>query len=317
MGATTGIEWTDSTWNPIGGCRRISPGCFNCYAERDAWRFAGEGLPFEGLVKETGQGPRWTGRTVVRRHALAWPLGPSPRHCFVASMSDVFLEDLAPEVPRAILGVMAVLPLWTFQVLTKRPARAREVLSTTTRAEALACARRLLEGPRERAKLDRAAGFAGAQPWPPPNVWLGTSVEDQKRAEQRLDELVQAPAALRFVSAEPLLAPVSLARWLAPASQRPGHYGAPHGIQWVIAGGESGPGARPMHPDWVRHLRDECKAIGTAFFFKQWGAWAPSAFETPRSRTVTCKDYGPALVIPHDEQLVGRLLDGRIWSEKP
>jgi protein gp37 len=317
MGATTGIEWTDSTWNPIAGCRRVSPGCQNCYAERFSWRFAGEGLPWEGLVRETNQGPRWTGKVVLRPASLAWPLKNTPRSCFVASLSDVFQDELDPEISQALWGVMAALPQWTFQALTKRPARARDVLSRTTRAAALAAAARLLEGPRDRARLQRADHAAASKSWPPANVWLGTSVEDQERADQRLPDLVSAPAALRFVSVEPLLGPVSLSRWLAPRRDVTAALGAPHGVRWVIVGGESGPGARPMHPEWARAVRDQCRQVGTAFFFKQWGAWSPSGFEVPGSRLVECRHHGSALMAPWNPELVGRLLDGVLWSEKP
>jgi protein gp37 len=317
MGATTTIEWTDATWNPIGGCRRVSPGCQNCYAERFAYRFSGEGLPFEGLVRETAQGPRWTGKTTLRAKSLAWPLSAHPRRCFVASLSDVFQEGLEEEISVAIWGVMAALPRWTFQALTKRPARALEILSRTTRAGALAAAARRLEGPRDRARLQRAEHAVALRAWPPPNVWLGTSVEDQERAEERIPPLLEAPAALRFISAEPLLGPLSLSPWLSPRGETPAVLGAPHGVRWVIAGGESGPGARPVHPDWIRALRDQCRAIGTAFFFKQWGAWAPSNFEVEGSRVLSCPHYGPAHVIPWRANDIGRLLDGAIWSETP
>ncbi len=322
MGATTGIEWTDATWNPVGGCRRVSPGCQNCYAERFAWRFAGAGLPFENLVRDTDTGPRWTGRSVLRRgpSGLGWPLRNAPRHCFVASLSDVFLEDMPDEWPVAVWGVMAVCTSWTFQVLTKRPHRARDVLTRTTRAAAIATARRMLTDDHDRRRLDAAEHRAGPSrraAWPPPNVWLGTSVEDQRRADKRLPDLVATPAALRFVSAEPLLGAVSLSRWLAPRREAPPTWGGPHGIRWVIAGGESGPAARPMHPEHVRALRDECRHVGTAFFFKQWGAWAPVPLEVEGSRTVTCPHYGPAIVAPWDASRFGRLLDGAVWSEKP
>jgi protein gp37 len=317
MGATTGIEWTDSTWNPVAGCRRVSPGCQNCYAERFAWRFSGEGLPFEGLVRESDIGPRWTGKAILRPKALAWPLRVAPRHCFVASLSDVFQDNLPEECSLAVWGIMAALPRWTFQALTKRPARARDILGRSTRNDALAAAARLLEGPRERAMLMRADHQVAVKLWPPANVWLGTSVEDQARAEQRLPDLIAAPAALRFVSAEPLLGPVSLSRWLAPAHETPARHGAPHGVRWVIVGGESGPDARPMHPAHARHLRDECKATDTAFFFKQWGAWSPTEREVPGSKLIECRYHGAARIMPHNPELVGRLIDGQVWSGRP
>lgn len=321
MGAKTGIEWTDATWNPIAGCRRVSPGCQHCYAERFAWRFAGGAMPFEGLVRETNTGPRWTGKLILRKgpSGLVWPLTTSPRFCFCASLSDVFQEGLPEEWILAVLGVMAVLPRWTFQVLTKRPDRAREILSRARRAEVIAAATRQLEG-RDRDRLRRAAHACGPTrrgAWPLPNVWLGCSVEDQQRADKRLPDLVAAPAALRFVSAEPLLGAVSLAPWLAPSREVPARLGDRHGVRWVIAGGESGPEARPMHPAWARKLRDDCQLVGTAFFFKQWGAWAPVMVEADGSIQVDCPHYGRQRMMPHRDELVGRLLDGVLWSERP
>lgn len=315
--AAAGLEVTGETWNPIAGCRRVSPGCAHCYAERFAWRFSGAGLPFEGVVRETDMGPRWSGRPKLRPEALGWPLHHTARHAFVASLSDVFQDDLPAEVSLAIYGVMAALPAWTFQLVTKRPRRARELLSAATRAECLAAAARLLDGPADRARLQRADNATAYKTWPPPNVWLGCSVEDKRRADERLPDLLQAPAALRFVVAEPLLGPVSLSRWLAPRRELPAAIGAPHGVRWVIVAGEVGPDARPMHPAWARHLRDEARLVGTAFYFKAWGAWCPSMLEVPGARTVECEASGRELVQPWRSDLVGRLLDGVLWSERP
>lgn len=319
MGQPSSIEWTDTTWNPIGGCRRVSPGCENCYAEKIAWRFKGEGQPFEGLVKETSMGPRWSGKVIVRRAQLAWPLRQRPRHCFVASMSDVFHEDLPELASQAIWGVMSVLPRFTFQALTKRPARAREILSRTTRSEAVSAAGKLIESMRDRNLLHSldAAIPRHSRVWPPRNVWLGTSIEDQKRADKRLPDLIEAPAALRFVSVEPLLGDLSISRFLAPRLELPRELGAPHGVRWVIVGGESGPGARPMHPEWARRVRDECRMIGTAFFFKQWGKYSPALVEAQDAIAVECPSNGRALMVPWSEDMVGRMLDGLVWNERP
>lgn len=313
----TATGWAAAPWNPTGGCRRVSPGCANCYAEQLAARFAGEGQAFEGLVHGTNTGPRWTGRMVIRRERLAWPLHQAPQVCLVGSLSDVFEDSLPDELPLAVWGVMAALPAWTFQVVTKRTRRARALLERAKRSDALAAARALLDGPRERARLSRALGQAGRLEWPPRNVWLGASVEDQDHANQRLPDLVATPAALRFAVAEPLLGPLSLSRWLAPRRELPASLGAPHGVRWVVAGGEMGPAARPMHPEHVRALRDECKAVGTAFLFKQWGRFAPTTFEAEGARAVDCEHHGRALVVPWNPEQVGRLLDGRLWNETP
>lgn len=304
-------------WNPLAGCRQTSPGCERCYAELWAWRFAGEGLPLEGLVRETDLGPRFTGRAVLRPEVLAWPLGRPPQVAAVCTLGDPFLEAMQEGWVLALWGVMAALPRWQFHVSTKRPARARELLSRATRAACLASAAEHLPGPRERAALQVAEHLAENRAWPPANVWLGVSVEDQARADKRVPELVATPAALRFVAAEPLLGPVSLSRWLAPAHELPARMGAPHGIRWVTVAGESGPAARPMHPGHARHLRDECLQVGTAFTFKAWGQWSPAAFEVPGHQVVDCRFHGPALVQPHRAELVGRMLDGHLWDERP
>jgi len=317
VGASTAISWTDSTWNPFVGCRRVSAGCAHCYAERWAWRWAGPGGIYEGLVKMGALGPQWTGKVSLRRSQLAWPLRASPRRCFVASLSDVFGEAIPDEHVAGVFGIMALAPAWRFQVLTKRPARARALLSRLTLREVLARARELLELPRDRKLADELQRRTAPRRWPLSNVWLGTSVEDQEQAERRLDDLVQAPAVLRFVSAEPLLGPVNLAPWLAGSRPAPARYGAPDGVRWVIVGGESGPGARPMHPAWARALRDECELSSTPYFFKQWGAFAPTLAERAGSVLVPCAVHGPERVGPWSEAEIGRLLDGELWEQVP
>lgn len=307
---------TATAWNPLGGCRQVSPGCEKCHAERWAWQFAGEGLPLEGLLRETELGPRFTGRASIRREVLAEPLFRPPATAWVCALGDPFLEAMPEAWVFALWGVMAALPSWRFLVLTKRPARARELLTKATRPACLAAAMENLPGPRERARLQQLEHVA-PKAWPPRQVWLGVSVEDQARAEKRVPELVATPAALRFVAAEPLLGPVSLSRWLAPAHELPATVGAPHGVRWVLVGGEAGPDARPMHPGHARHLRDEAAAVGTAFTFKAWGAWAPASLEVDGHRTVDCRFHGQAMVQPHQPELHGRMLDGRLWSEVP
>ena len=239
MSDKTAIEWTDATWNPVTGCSKVSPGCANCYAET---------LALTRLAGKTGYpGLPWTpenaaANVMLRPDRLRLPLGwKAPRRVFVNSMSDLF-HDLVPwEYIDQVFDVMERAPQHTFQVLTKRPERMRAIA-------------RLV----------------------PPNVWLGTSIENN-RWTVRADYLRETPRATRFLSCEPLLGPL-------PSLDLTD-------IDWVIVGGESGPGHRPINPDWVRDLRDRSVAAGAAFFFKQWGGI--------RSKSG------------------GRTLDGRTWDEYP
>lgn len=308
MAQNTSIEWTDATWNPIRGCTRVSAGCVNCYAEVMAARFSKPGQWGEGLA-EIVRGAdgtvdhRWTGKMVrAPKKILTQPLRrKKPRRIFVNSTSDLFHEAVPDEWIDQVFAVMALTPQHTFQVLTKRPERMREYLSkqapdgTHTRFAHIF-------GAGSRAGFWRANGESFQ--WPLPNVWLGVSAEDQATADARIPQLLATPAAIRFVSAEPLLGPVELDGACCGESAltsecwgectwcddgRPGLHNCwkgrqtnaeflagRSGLDWVIVGGESGPGARPMHPDWVRSLRDQCQAAGVPFFFKQWGEWRPA-----------------------------------------
>ena len=285
MSQITKIQWTDRTWNPVRGCSRVSEGCRNCYAERQAVRHAGPGRPYEGLAKSTKAGPRWTGAVRFLPEKLGEPLSwRKPQRVFVNSMSDLFHEELSFEQIAAVFGVMAAAPRHTFQVLTKRPERALEwfrwVESFGDRLENTAPLGVLLHHAQkhcDHAALRRASEVF-AQPWPPPNVHLGVSVEDQATADKRIPLLLRCPAAVRFVSCEPLLGPVELTRWLPQPGQRlqypsPQDLAAPS-LDWVICGGESGPGARPFDFAWARSIREQCRAAGVAFFLKQGGAVA-------------------------------------------
>jgi len=263
MSDRAGIEWTDATWNPLRGCSRVSEGCRNCYAERIAARFSGPGQPYEGLAERTAKGPRWTGKVALIESALYHPLRwRKPRRIFVNSMSDLFHQDVPDEWIDRVFAVMALAPQHTFQVLTKRPERMGAWFATglDTREEDVATAMR---------RIDINSGFF--TDWPLPNVWLGTSVEDQPTADARIPHLLAAPAAVRFVSAEPLLGPVDLTVYMFGAHQTEETDWIARRLDWLIVGGESGPGARPMHPDWARSLRDQCAAASVPFFFKQWG----------------------------------------------
>lgn len=238
MADKTNIEWTDSTWNPVTGCTKISGGCDNCYAERFAERFRGvKGNHFENGFDLT-----------LRPARIAQPSSwRKPRMIFVNSMSDQFHKDVPASYTDKVFDIMEQADRHVFQVLTKRSSLMRKYLQ-----------RRYTNDPC------------------PAHIWCGVSVEDDQ-AKSRIKHLQDAPAATRFLSIEPLLGPVGTLDL--------------DGIHWVIAGGESGPGFRPMKPEWVREVRDQCVEQGVAFFFKQWGGYRPKSN--------------------------GRVLDDKEWSEYP
>lgn len=273
------IKWTDSTWNPITGCSVVSAACKNCYA----MKLAGTRLQHHpsrvGLTQDTANGPVWTGEVRFNEGWLDQPLRwKKPRKIFVCAHSDLFHESVPNEWIDQIFAVMALAPQHTFQVLTKRPGRMLAYLSQDRRREWADCAVRLWGENDPDALHDAIYGGEAVLP----NVWLGVTVENQDAANERIPLLLQTPAAVRWVSMEPLLGSVSF-RWMAGifpgphAAQNPSgktnHLEALRRIDWVVVGGESGPNARPMHPDWVRSLRDQCVEAGVPFFFKQWGEW--------------------------------------------
>ena len=238
------IEWTESTWNPVRGCTRVSEGCRFCYAERIAARFSGKGMAYEGLAENTKAGPRWTQEVRPVPELLNAPLTwKTPRRIFVNSMSDLFHEKIELTYIQKVFSVMEAATWHQFQVLTKR-------------------AERLLE-------------LSPELPWPP-NVWMGVSVEDS-RVMDRIDALRRTDAQIKFLSLEPLIGPLPDLVLT--------------GIDWVIVGGESGPGAREMKSEWVIDIRDRCAREEVPFFFKQWGG-------IRKSKT-------------------GRLLDGQTYDDMP
>ncbi|MCM5689204.1 phage Gp37/Gp68 family protein [Sinorhizobium meliloti] len=275
MADGTKIEWTDATWNPITGCAVVSPGCTNCYAMKLAGTRLKNHPSRKGLTKDTKAGPVWTSEMRLNRQWLDQPLRwTTPRMIFVCAHGDLFAEGVDQVWIDYVFAVMALAPQHTFQVLTKRPERMREyMLGMPSRRSFIAGYGALVRGGN---LPDHYENAYEAVAKPLPNVWLGVSVEDQKRAEERIPTLLDTPAAIRWISAEPLLGPVHLKGWCTAAwdgdirNRKP----APR-LNWVVAGGESGPGARPMHPDWARSLRDQCAAAGVPFLFKQWGEWVP------------------------------------------
>ena len=293
------IEWTDEVWNPIAGCTVKSSGCDNCYAMRQAYRLEKMHVTkYNGTARKNASGRTlWTGKINFDEKALLKPLSwKKPRMIFINSMSDLFHENVRDEWIDQIFAVMALCPQHTFQILTKRPERMRDYLRgdgfKILDEESLArpSKKELLEGPCSRKRvawsLQRMSGFPdnidkGNVPWPLKNVRLGVSVEDQKTADDRIPLLLDTPAAVRFISAEPLLGEIDLIRvWARMPSggkclTNTLRETREDKLDWVIVGGESGPNARPMHPEWARLLRDQCKGANVPFFFKQWGMWAP------------------------------------------
>jgi len=292
--ANTKIQWTDKTWNPVRGCSIVSPGCHNCYAMKTAHRFDKPGQPYEGLTKLGPHGAQWNGEVRCVPERLSEPLSwRKPCMVFVNSMSDLFHEKVPDEFIDQVFAVMALCPKHTFQVLTKRPERMRKYLlhykpGSICDASIKTFGRYLHIG--EWKEHDEGSYRKLIPPqWPLLNVWLGVSCEDQQRVDERIPHLLQTPAAVRFVSAEPLLSRMELPTVTdkgddiddddeRDASELPETIiGAclenigPRRIDWVIVGGESGPNARPCEIDWIRSIVKQCKATGVACFVKQLG----------------------------------------------
>jgi protein gp37 len=296
MGSETSIEWTNATWNPVRGCRRVSPGCENCYAEVIAGRFSGPGMHHEGLATYSKEhGARWTGDVRVIKEKFDQPLNwKKGRMIFTNSTSDLFYKEFSDETIAAVFGIMATAKHHTFQVLTKRADRLPEWFAwveryakannTTPMQVCLHYAQRASEHPALRRMDD-----IGMWTWPRPNIWLGVSVENQRYADERVPRLIATPAAVRFVSYEPALGPVDLtditlpdelaegarlrtARCNALTEMDDDHFYNRHPkLDWVIVGGESGRKARSFHAAWARTVVSHCKSYGVPVFVKQMG----------------------------------------------
>lgn len=327
----TKIEWTDEALNLVTGCTKVSEGCANCYAERDFHR------PYPGREF-----------TTVRMHSdrLDWPLRwRLQRKIFVCSMGDLFHEDVPFEFIDLAFSMMVFSPQHTFQILTKRP---RRMLEYFQRLYGFPLFGSLNHFYGWGTKLEQVTGLSlynqmaersdSEEPtwkWPLPNVWLGVSVENQETADQRIPILLQIPAAVLFISCEPLLEPIKgngLIYQAGPCSgggdTGPVEYDVQPILDWVIVGGESGSKARPMHPQWALDIRDQCQAAGVPFFFKGWGSWAPVFYTngTPDSRLV-CLTPDRGEILLRDpwrinmrrvgKKAAGRVLDGRTWDEFP
>ena len=284
MADKTGIEWTDATWNPIVGCSIVSPGCTNCYAMKMAARIErmNPGNHYAGTTKASKGGAVWTGKLALAPdHILTAPLRwKRPRKIFVNSMGDVFHEDAPDAWIDKVFAVMALCDgtrsngrHHTFQVLTKRADRMRRYMTdpeTPFRVSAEVTFRVIPGWRPTKGGLD----WTSEKTWPLPNVWLGVSTERQKEADERIPLLLQTPAAVRFISAEPLLGPIDLDRGgftlLRPIKSPSGKKWP--GLDWVIVGGESGPNARPFHIEWADEIVSQCSEAGVDCFVKQFGS---------------------------------------------
>ncbi len=325
MANKTGIEWTDATWNPIRGCSRVSEGCRNCYAEKVAFRFSGPSQPYEGLVRINADGervPQWNGQVqLVEKHLLDPLKWKELRRIFVNSMSDLFHENVSDEWIDRIFVLMALCPQHTFQVLTKRSERMLKYLTFVRRGDAWLEAWDGIQGLPAHCRAS-VTEVISAQLH---NVRIGVSVENQKAADSRLDYVCELASQgwQTMVSFEPLLESVDPGQWWLSLGKK----------TWAIVGGESGTGARPMHPDWARSLRDQCHVAGVPFFFKQWGEWSPyrrehnqygspSLIQTKAGYKKRCKHVqGPdgtnAYMQCVGKKAAGAMLDGREWREFP
>ena len=327
MSGKTKIEWADRVWNPTVGCAPVSEGCRNCYAKRMFERFY-QSHKFEDVTchpERLNIPEKWI----------------KPQRIFVDSMSDLFHEDVPFEYINRVFAVMAATTRHTFMVLTKRPERMFNYFDWVRHH-----------------KHNNPTGlnddWQSSDTWRNiglilDNVWLGVSVEDQKTADERIPLLLQTPAAKRFVSVEPMLGAVDMRRGIYSTSPTLIQGTSLDGIDWVICGGESGPGARPMHPYWAGNLRDQCVDAGVPFFFKQWGEWKPisemseeesdALYQPPLEKypvaTRLCKVPSRPIGIDGGEhwnsigrdpsfltfkvgkKKAGQLLDGRVWNEFP
>jgi len=259
----TRIEWTDATWNPVVGCTPVSPGCANCYAATFASRF---GAVWPGVAAHG----KWTKKILLRPEVLDVPLHwrkprRKPRRVFVCSMSDLFHQSVPFSFIDRVFAVMALCPQHQFQALTKRPERMAEYIARG--GDGIWSAALDIDADRVRPETDPG--------WPLRNVWLGTSCEDQATADERIPHLLRCPAAVRFLSCEPLLDEIDLSGYMnGPYVGLPGDVVHPNwnaGIDWVIVGGESGPKARPCNVEWIRGIVRRCQSASVPIFVKQLG----------------------------------------------
>jgi protein gp37 len=334
MASATSIEWTDTTWNPTTGCDRVSPGCDNCYALTMAKRLKAMGqakYQTDGTPPTSGPGFGIAVHPDTLYEPFTWV---KPRKVFVNSMSDLFHKGVPSDFIAQVFAVMALTPRHTYQVLTKRHARLRSLLNAPEfHRSVLAWTARLQNDTHPMPSWN--PGEKTLKNWPVPNVWLGVSVEDQHWADIRVRALAETPAAVRFLSAEPLLGEIVLNRGhiVCPTHDFPGGFCSgycPDQIRpdWIITGGESGPGARPAHPAWFRNLRDQSVALGIAYLHKQNGAWTPAPSNygpdvperaRPNTRLVFARkdDIDGQIMLHVGKHRAGRELDGVVHDGYP
>lgn len=362
---TSKIEWTDETWNPIVGCSIVSKGCTNCYAMKQAQRIqkmnptssvSGYNNPYDGTTKLVNEKPVWTGKVALAsKKTMEKPLHTKkPTKFFVNSMGDLFHENVPFEWIDKVFAIMALCPQHTFIILTKRP----EIMKKYTdlnRHNGCGLDRQLGGEMYElfNAAIKRGVRFAPFA-LPLPNVWLGVSVENQETANERIPILLDTPAAVRFISAEPLLGAIDLEKIVIAKSNAPlkpdvtikslsGWHGGfeveKTRLDWVIVGGESGKDARPMHRDWVRSLIEQCvlSHFRPALFFKQWGEWQDGSYPN-KNEVISFNDgriikslteleslgtseniskYYPRIMAKVGKKLAGNTIDGRQYLEYP
>lgn len=349
------IEWTDTTWNPITGCSVVSPGCTNCYAMKLAGTRMRRHPSRQGLTRDSKAGPVWTGDVRLNEEWLDQPLRwTRQRRIFVCAHGDLFHEAVPDAWIDRVFAVMALAPQHQFQVLTKRTDRLRRYLGAPGSAETAARYAAIKAAVRDLGR-EMPSNF-----WFMQHIWLGFSAEDQSRFDARWDDMKHVSSfGPRWASLEPLLAPIDLkvsqdwcdlcggtgllARWpkgrchTCHGKGRVSIMGPPEKnfyprLDWVVVGGESGPGARPMHPDWARSLRDQCAAARVPFLFKQWGEWAPIDAWAPADRRpqraidaqgdpvdddVAPEDVGGCRLTRLGKKAAGRLLDGVLHDAFP
>lgn len=282
------IEWTDTTWNPVTGCNKISTGCKFCYAEAMHKRLQGMGQP--KYQQDFLKGP------VLQHQTLNEPFSwKKHRMVFVCSMSDLFHQYVPFDFIDKVFAVMALNPQHTFQILTKRTDRMARYFSLARKFHV-----------RQKMALLNAENV-DSTPWPLPNVWLGTSVENQEQADHRIPLLLQVPASIRFLSCEPLIGPVDLENVRNETGSWGLFYKDMAHINWVIVGGESGRGDRKMDVNWVRSLKQQCEGNHAAFFFKQWGRLRNNPNQND-----------PTIDTDHPQHAKGGCqLDGKVYHQLP
>lgn len=309
------IEWTQETWNPIAGCTKCSPGCDHCYAERMANRLKYM-LNYPQYLGKTNDDGKWTGKVECCDWKLEEPLHwRKPRRIFVCSMSDLFHESVPFDFIMKVLGIMMQTPRHRYQILTKRPERMKQWVEY------------LAQNYNNFFKCRGTFESIGN------TVHLGVSISNQAEADEKIPILLKIPAAIRWLSIEPMLEDIDLTGfkpWYGTFEENK----QDRGLYWIVVGGESGPGPRPMHPDWARGIRDQCVAAGVPFFFKQWGNWIPGRrlgeiiwdstheasskeFRDVNNHSVFQFSDGQYMFRSRSKKTAGRLLDGREWNQYP